>query len=80
MNFLSHRFLRLLISFLAFVLAIGLSFGFGSIVHSADEATAEPPTTTEITSLDPEGGAETGKGWVVTSKSGKSEMSLLMSQ
>jgi hypothetical protein len=76
MNFLSHRFSRLLISFVAFVLALGLSLGFSSIVHSADEATTEPPTTTEITSLAPEGEVETGKGWVVTSKSGKSEMSL----
>jgi hypothetical protein len=73
MNFLRHRFSRLLISFVAFVLALGLSLGFSLIVHSADEAT---PTTTEITSLEPEGTPEEGKGWVVTSKSGESEMSL----
>jgi hypothetical protein len=73
MNFLRHRFSRFLMSLLAGLLVVGLAGSWVSIAHSADDL---PPTTTEITTLSPEGEPETGKGWVVTSQSGKSEMSL----
>jgi hypothetical protein len=54
------------------ILAITLSF----TIYASSAIALELPTSPNITSLAPAGSPEVGKGWVVTSRSGNSELTL----